>query len=70
MKTFQFGDQTIRTRVNVMVPRRTVSAPLVDVTAAMDAEPALRTVRLTVVGQARTALPVEDDGDPFATVEI
>jgi Fe-S-cluster-containing dehydrogenase component len=68
--TFQFGDQTIRTRVNVMVPRRAGAAPHVDVTAAMDAEPAPRTVRLNVVGQTRNGSPVGDDGDPFASVEI
>jgi Fe-S-cluster-containing dehydrogenase component len=36
--TFQFGRQTITTRVNLMVPRGTPSAP-VDVLAALDAPP-------------------------------
>ena len=45
---FRFGEQTITTRVNVMVPRTAQAAPLVDVTAAMDETAAQRAVRLPV----------------------
>ena len=67
---FQFGNQTIRTRVNVLVPRHAGPAPHVDVTAAMEVEPTNRTVRLTVVGEPRQPLPFEDGRDPFASVEV
>jgi Fe-S-cluster-containing dehydrogenase component len=56
---FQFGGQTITTRVNVMVPRRAVPS-VVDVTAAMDDKPTNRGLRL----------PVIDERDPFAEVEV
>ena len=59
--TFRFGDQVIRTRVNVMVPRRPATPAQIDVTAAMDERPPSRAVRLPVVG---------DDPDPFAEVEV
>lgn len=59
---FRFGDQTIDTRVNVMVPRREARPPLVDVTAAMDAQPKTRARRLPVVAGAEI--------DPFAEVEV
>ncbi|MBK9259369.1 MAG: 4Fe-4S binding protein [Polyangiaceae bacterium] len=59
--TFRFGDQVIRTRVNVMVPRRPAAPAQIDVTAAMDERPPSRAVRLPVVG---------DDADPFAQVEV
>ena len=58
---FRFGEQTITTRVRVMVPRRPAPPPHVDVTAAMDAEPAARVVRLRVLS---------DVADPFAEVEV
>jgi Fe-S-cluster-containing dehydrogenase component len=57
--TFKFGEQTIRTRVNVMTPRRAVPAH-VDVTAAMDDKPHNRSLKL----------PVIDSADPFADVEV
>jgi Fe-S-cluster-containing dehydrogenase component len=56
---FRFGDQTITTRVNVMVPRRAVAAHI-DVTAAMEERPSNRGLRL----------PVIDTSDPYAEVEI
>jgi Fe-S-cluster-containing dehydrogenase component len=59
---FRFGDQTITTRVNMMVPKHATRDPYVDVTAAMDERTAARTVRLTVIGP--------DAADPFADVEI
>jgi Fe-S-cluster-containing dehydrogenase component len=57
--TFRFGDQTITTRVNVMVPRRTRPSH-VDVTAAMAEQPRGRGLRL----------PVIDAADPFAEVKL
>jgi Fe-S-cluster-containing dehydrogenase component len=67
---FQFGSQTIRTRVNILVPRHAGPAPHVDVTAAMHVEPANRTVHLTVLGDSRQPSPLEDGHDPFASVEV
>jgi Fe-S-cluster-containing dehydrogenase component len=57
---FQFGEQTITTRVNVLVPKRSAPAHL-DVTAALAEEPRARSVRLPVIGDA---------ADPFAGVEV
>ena len=58
---FRFGDQTITTRVNVMVPRSPVNtAPYVDVVSALDEKPQNRPVRLTVITES----------DPFAEVEV
>ena len=57
---FQFGDQTITTKVNVMTPRALATpAPHLDVTAAMAEEPRARAVSLKVIA-----------ADPFADVEI
>jgi Fe-S-cluster-containing dehydrogenase component len=58
---FRFGEQTITTRVNVMVPRAAAQPALVDVTAAMDERPKNRAVRLPLV---------PSEPDPFAEVEI
>ena len=55
----RFGAQTITTRVNVMAPRRTTPSHI-DVTAAMEEKPQSRGLRL----------PVIDNSDPFAEVEI
>ncbi|MBL0213413.1 MAG: 4Fe-4S binding protein [Myxococcales bacterium] len=57
---FRFGDQTITTRVNVMVPRGPAVPAQIDVTAAMDERPHNRGLRL----------PVIDTSDPFAEVEV
>jgi Fe-S-cluster-containing dehydrogenase component len=65
--TFQFGDQTIRTRVNVMVPRRAAAPARIDVTAAMNDRTRPRTLRLPVVGQPAAPAPA---ADPFAEVEV
>jgi Fe-S-cluster-containing dehydrogenase component len=57
---FQFGAQTIATKVFVMTPRAlTTPAPHLDVTAAMGDEPRARAVSLKVIAT-----------DPFADVEI
>ena len=58
---FQFGAQTISTRVNVMVPRRSVAPPFVDVTSALEETPASRTGRLPIA---------DPHPDPFAAVEV
>jgi Fe-S-cluster-containing dehydrogenase component len=58
---FRFGEQTITTRVNVMVPRREGPPPTVDVTAAMEEKAPSRAVRLPVFSDAP---------DPFAEVEV
>ena len=60
VNTFQFGNQTITTQVQVMVPRTLVArAPHVDVVAAMDDRPHSRALSLKVVAS-----------DPFAEVEV
>ncbi len=59
---FRFGEQTITTRVNMMVPKHATRDPYVDVTAAMDERTAARTVRLNVIGP--------DAADPFADVKL
>jgi Fe-S-cluster-containing dehydrogenase component len=57
---FQFGDQTITTKVFVMTPREIAArAPYVDVTSAMDERPRNRPVTLKVI-----------PADPYAEVEI
>ncbi|HYU78369.1 MAG TPA: 4Fe-4S dicluster domain-containing protein [Vicinamibacterales bacterium] len=59
---FQFGAQTITTRVFTMVPRRLASAvPFVDVTAAMNEEPPPREIRLKTVAA---------EWDPYADIEV
>jgi Fe-S-cluster-containing dehydrogenase component len=57
---FRFGEQTITTRVNVMVPRRPAPPAHLDVIAAMEERPANRTVRLAVVSEP----------DPYEDVEV
>ena len=59
---FQFGAQTISTRVFTMAPRALAApAPLVDVTAAMGIAPGSRSLTLKVAAPAP---------DPFAEVEV
>jgi Fe-S-cluster-containing dehydrogenase component len=48
VNTFQFGRQTVRTKVSMMVPRDS-AAELVDVTAAMHEPPPGRTLALTLL---------------------
>jgi Fe-S-cluster-containing dehydrogenase component len=69
---FRFGNQTISTRVNIMVPRGPAQQPqYLDVTAAMDERPRSRSVSLDVVGgapaPATSPAPVDD---PFAEVSV
>jgi hypothetical protein len=61
---FRFGDQTITTRVKVMVPRGPAPTPLLDITAAMADEPERRVVRLPLHSAPG------DVSDPFAEVEV
>jgi hypothetical protein len=58
---FQFGAQTISTRVFMMMPKQLVAQrPYVDVTAAMSERPRERSITLTAA----------DASDPFANVEV
>jgi len=69
INTFQFGAQTITTRVYMMVPRGLTTRPHVDVAAAMNEQPRNRAISLRLVADAsRDAVPV--DPDPFAEVEV
>jgi Fe-S-cluster-containing dehydrogenase component len=61
---FRFGEQTITTRVKVMIPRGQAPTPLLDITAAMADEPERRVVRLPLHGATH------DVSDPFAEVEV
>ena len=57
---FQFGRQTITTRVYMMMPAdRLTRRPYLDVTAAMNEQPRERAIMLTPVNV-----------DPFAEVEV
>jgi len=62
---FRFGGQLISTRVYMMVPARTVAAPWVDVTAALDERPPSRSIPLRPVTPAPAVT-----SDPFAGVEV
>jgi hypothetical protein len=56
---FQFGRQTISTRVFMMMPAEQVTTqPYLDVTSAMSEHPRQRSIALTAVS------------DPFAEVEL
>ena len=57
INTFQFGRQTITTKVNMMVPKRRTAIKHLDVLSAMHAESPGRRVNLTVLAE-----------DPFAHV--
>ena len=67
---FQFGGQTITTRVNVMVPRDGGAAAYVDVAAAMDEATRPRSLSLNVLGDAGAPSTQSADPDPFAGVEV
>lgn len=56
---FQFGNQSITTQVNMMLPKDGAHRMLVNVTDAMNDEPKVRSVSLPVVS-----------ADPFAEVEV
>jgi Fe-S-cluster-containing dehydrogenase component len=70
---FQFGNQTITTLVQVMVPRETASrAPYLDVTAAMEDRSRPRTLKVLTVAATDAPAPavLADNLDPFADVEV
>jgi len=69
---FNFGHQTITTRVNVMVPRKGAVRQVIDVTDAMDEKPRPRTVALPVAGESGRAASFATAGefDPFGAVEV
>jgi Fe-S-cluster-containing dehydrogenase component len=67
---FQFGNQTIVTKVNMMVPRQVAARPHIDVTAAIEEAARPRSVALNVLGsQPQPAAPGAVE-DPFAEVEV
>jgi Fe-S-cluster-containing dehydrogenase component len=71
VNTFQFGNQTITTQVQVMVPRALAArAPHVDVVAAMDEQPNSRAVSLKVVTAEAGSSAAALEHDPFAEVEV
>jgi Fe-S-cluster-containing dehydrogenase component len=75
LNLFQFGAQTITTRVFMMAPRALAQLqPLVDVTAAMGEQPRERSVVLRVVPTDSAASSSGgrsvDVPDPFAEVVI
>jgi Fe-S-cluster-containing dehydrogenase component len=65
---FQFGRQTITTRVFMMTPAPLVaSRPYVDVTAAMSEAPRERAI---VLGPVSADAPADRQDDPFAAVQV
>ncbi|MEZ4406026.1 MAG: 4Fe-4S dicluster domain-containing protein [Polyangiales bacterium] len=66
---FRFGQQTIETKVSVMVPRVEAPPAYVDVTASMEARAVPRTVRLRVVPTGSPPAQAAES-DPFAEVEV
>ena len=65
---FQFGAQTITTRVFVMTPKRLVTiAPHVDVTASMTEQATNRAVTIKVMTQPAGSGPQDD---PFADIDV
>jgi Fe-S-cluster-containing dehydrogenase component len=69
---FQFGAQTISTRVFMMAPRSVAQTqPWTDVTAAMDEAPPARAVMLRVVPAEPPATVAPDVADdPFAGIAV
>ena len=69
---FQFGAQTISTRVFMMMPAgQIVQRPYVDVTSAMNDQSRERTIQLTpVFAEASAGGPAAPADDPFAEVEV
>ena len=68
---FQFGNQTISTKVFMMVPRAaSVARPLVDITAAMDERPRERGVSLKVISDSPATMNEQAVLDPFSEVEV
>jgi Fe-S-cluster-containing dehydrogenase component len=71
VNTFQFGNQTITTQVQVMVPRALAPpAPHIDVVAAMDDRPRSRMVSLKVANAGPSSPTASAGNDPFSGVEV
>ena len=67
---FQFGNQTITTRVQVMVPRAVETrATHIDVTAAMEERSRPRMLKILSPAGTQDARP-DPEPDPFADVEL
>jgi Fe-S-cluster-containing dehydrogenase component len=66
MNTFRFGEQTITTRVNVMMPLAATSPQHLDVTAAMDDRAQGRSLKLAIVQDG----VADDTDDPFGEIEV
>jgi len=70
---FQFGNQTITTKVAIMVPRSGTTPSLVNVTDAMEEKAAARNVSLTVMPATTESAPHPGPAladDPFAEVRV
>jgi Fe-S-cluster-containing dehydrogenase component len=69
---FRFGEQTITTRVNVMVPRSARPPALVDVTSAMGERSRSRSIRITAAPAPTSVAPpsLDEVADPFAEVTL
>jgi Fe-S-cluster-containing dehydrogenase component len=67
---FQFGAQTITTRVNVMVPRSAPAPAYIDVPAAMEDAPPVRAPRLRVLQREAAEAVAAGELDPYAEVEV
>jgi hypothetical protein len=69
---FQFGNQTITTKVAMMVPRNGAGPMLVNVTDAMDERATPRTVSLMVAPTNESTKRASTSAalDPFAEVEV
>jgi Fe-S-cluster-containing dehydrogenase component len=59
---FQFGNQSITTRVHVMVPRSPTRAPYLDVADALNERSPGRTISLELLSPSPNALPVGEGG--------
>ena len=68
---FQFGEQTITTLVQVMVPRALATRTAhVDVTAAMEERPRARTLKVLAAPAQEPPPRADAEFDPFAEVEV
>jgi Fe-S-cluster-containing dehydrogenase component len=68
---FQFGAQTITTKVFVMTPREIAARePYLDVSRALDEEATARLVPRPAAAAPGTAVPGADPTDPYAEVEV
>jgi Fe-S-cluster-containing dehydrogenase component len=66
---FQFGEQVVTTRVNVMVPRQPQTPAFIDIASAMDERPRPRNVSLQILPHETRRTEIADY-DPFEEVEV